>query len=141
MKMLRDESLVDPESRGAILFRRRFRVPYPSFVPLVEEVRQQGWLGSGGADAGGRPGIPLEAKVLSVLHIFGRGTVLDDMFYMGGMSESTAWRVLQSFTSASVNTFETWVGMPTSDECCNKPWKRTIDWGSRVLWGQPMSPI
>ncbi|CAM9671520.1 unnamed protein product, partial [Discosporangium mesarthrocarpum] len=81
MKMLRDESLGDPESRDAILFPCRF--PYPFFVPLVEEVRQQGWLGIGGADAGGCPGIPLEAKVSSVLHI-GRGTVLDDMFFMAG---------------------------------------------------------
>ncbi|CAN0420081.1 unnamed protein product, partial [Discosporangium mesarthrocarpum] len=68
----------------AILFRRRFRAPYPFFVALVEEVRQQGWLGSGGADAAGRPGIPLEAKVLSVWHILGRGTVLDDMFLQRG---------------------------------------------------------
>ncbi|CAN0398423.1 unnamed protein product, partial [Discosporangium mesarthrocarpum] len=78
MKMLRDESLGDLEFRRAILFCYRFRVPYPLFIPLVEELRQQGWLGSGRPDAAGRPGIPLEATVLSVLHILGRGTVLYD---------------------------------------------------------------
>ncbi|CAM9414731.1 unnamed protein product [Discosporangium mesarthrocarpum] len=61
-----------------------FRVPYPLFVPLVEDVWNQGWLGSGGADAAGRPGIPLEEKVLSILHILGRGSVLDDMFLWRG---------------------------------------------------------
>ncbi|CAM9283154.1 unnamed protein product, partial [Discosporangium mesarthrocarpum] len=115
--MLRDESLGDPESRSAILFRRRFRVPYPFFVRLVEKVRQQGWLGSGGADAAGRPGIPLEAKVLPVLHILGRGTVLDDTFFMVGMSESTAWRVLHKFCKCfSQHVFKTWSGLPTNDE-------------------------
>ncbi|CAN0373194.1 unnamed protein product [Discosporangium mesarthrocarpum] len=79
-----EESLGDPESRGATLFRWRFRVPYPFFVPLVGELRQQGWLGSGKADAAGRPAIPLEAKVFPVLHILGRGTVLDYMFFMAG---------------------------------------------------------
>ncbi|CAM9561417.1 unnamed protein product [Discosporangium mesarthrocarpum] len=106
--MLRDESLGDLDSKSEILFRRRFRVPYPFFVPLVEEVRQQGSLGSGGADAAVRPGIPPEAKVLSVLHILGRRSVLDDMFFMAGMSESTAWRVLHKFCECfSQHMFET----------------------------------
>ncbi|CAM9947472.1 unnamed protein product, partial [Discosporangium mesarthrocarpum] len=100
-------------------FRRRFRVPYPFFALFVEEVRE-GWLGSGEADPTGRPGIPLEAKVLpvlSVLHILGRETVLDDMYFMAGMSESTAWRVLHKFCECfSQHMFETWIGLPKNDK-------------------------
>ncbi|CAN0407478.1 unnamed protein product, partial [Discosporangium mesarthrocarpum] len=115
------------------LFRRRFRVPFPFFVPLVEEVRQQGWLGSGRADTAGRPGIPLEATVLLVLHILGRGNALDDTFFCAGMSESTAWRVLRKFASASVNTCsKPGLGCLRVTRNCNKPWKRSIVWGSRV---------
>ncbi|CAN0505209.1 unnamed protein product, partial [Discosporangium mesarthrocarpum] len=75
------------------------------------------WLGSGRPDAAGRPGIPLEATVLSVLHILGRGTVLYDTFFMFGMSESTAWRVLHKFCKCfSQHTLEIWIGLPKSDE-------------------------
>ncbi|CAM9941272.1 unnamed protein product, partial [Discosporangium mesarthrocarpum] len=102
---------------STIFFRWRFRVPYPFCVPLVEEVRQQGWLGSGGVDAAGRPGIPLEAKVLSVLHILGRGIVLDEMFFMAGMNDSTVWRVSHKFCECfSQRMFKTWIGLPKSDE-------------------------
>ncbi|CAN0456160.1 unnamed protein product, partial [Discosporangium mesarthrocarpum] len=97
--------------------RRRLRTPSRFFVMIVKEVRQQGWLGSGGADAAGRPGIPLEAKVLSVLQILGRGTVLDDTLLMAGMSESTAWRGLHKFCDCSSGRmFETLIGLRKSDE-------------------------
>ncbi|CAN0318212.1 unnamed protein product [Discosporangium mesarthrocarpum] len=89
MKMLREESLGDPESRGAILFRRRFRVPYPFFVPLVREVRQQSWLGSSGADAAGRQASPWGRRCYRSF-TSSEEKLLDDMFFMARMSEGTA---------------------------------------------------
>ncbi|CAM9175172.1 unnamed protein product [Discosporangium mesarthrocarpum] len=115
--MLRDESLGDPESKGAILFHRRFHVPYPIFVPPGEELRQQSWLRSGRADADGLPDIPLDAKVLPDLHTLGRGTALDETVFMAGMSETTPWRVLHKFCECFRQyMFETWIGLPKSDE-------------------------
>ncbi|CAM9430383.1 unnamed protein product [Discosporangium mesarthrocarpum] len=115
---------------SVILFLQRFRVPYPFFVPLIEEVRQQGWLGSGGADAPDRPGIPEEAKVLSVLHILRRGTVLDVMFFIWGMSESTAWRVLHKFCECfSQHMFETCIGLLKSDEELRQTMEAYHRWG------------
>lgn len=45
-KMLeKHDLLLDSSSREAKQFRRRFRVPYPFFLSLVEEVKAGGWDG------------------------------------------------------------------------------------------------
>ncbi|CAM9644335.1 unnamed protein product, partial [Discosporangium mesarthrocarpum] len=89
MQILRDKNLGDPGSTIGTMDRPSFRVPLPFFVQLVAEVKQQGWLGTGGADAADRAGIPLRVKVLSVLCILGKGTALNNMFFFIRMSEST----------------------------------------------------
>ncbi|KAG5188752.1 hypothetical protein JKP88DRAFT_303622 [Tribonema minus] len=64
MTMLDNEAqLLDPTSREAKKFRRRFRLPYPMFKELVALVREKGWLPCADADVAGRPCIPLELKV------------------------------------------------------------------------------
>ncbi|KAG5190791.1 hypothetical protein JKP88DRAFT_266780 [Tribonema minus] len=65
MTMLDNEAqLLDPTSREAKKFRRRFRLPYPMFKELVALVREKGWLPCADADVAGRPCIPLELKPL-----------------------------------------------------------------------------
>ena len=59
---------------GGMLFRRRFRVPYPMFEELVKMTRENNWF-TEGCDCTGRPSAPLELKV--VLRILGRGYCFD----------------------------------------------------------------
>ena len=42
--MLRNQDLLDPISRAAKLFRRRFRVPHVFFLTLVRRVIEEGWF-------------------------------------------------------------------------------------------------
>lgn len=64
-KQLQEEELLDHMSEAAKVFRERFRVPYPFFLRLVELSREKQWFSTGGEDARGREGIPVELKVRS----------------------------------------------------------------------------
>ena len=61
--------LLDPASDEAVSFRRRFRIPYPFFVKLVEDVRGQEWFPSPPRDVAGRVCIPLELKVCDMFFV------------------------------------------------------------------------
>lgn len=61
--MLGAEELSCRNSRQAKGFRRRFRVPYPFFLAIVEMVKTRGWFPSRAEDVTGRPCIPVELKV------------------------------------------------------------------------------
>lgn len=87
----------DPTDRkGGVLFRRRFRVPFPLYERLVEMTRSNGWF-SERNDAAGQKCAPLELKILGVLRVLGRGYCFD------GIEEL-------SYISAEVNRvfFHTW---------------------------------
>ena len=94
----------DPTDRkGGVLFRTRFRVPFPLYGRLVEMTRSNGWF-SERPDAVGQRCAPLELKILGVLRVLGRGYCFD------GIEEL-------SYISAEVNRvfFHNW---------CNKFAKR-----------------
>jgi hypothetical protein len=68
-------------------FRRRFRMPYPSFIELVNMAKAsvlfQRWRDDN-HDATGKKPAPIELLVLAALRYLGRGWTFDDL------SESTA---------------------------------------------------
>ena len=61
--MLRNQDLLDPTSRAAKLFRRRFRVPHKFLLTLVRRVIEEGWVPTAEVDGGGRRCIPATLKV------------------------------------------------------------------------------
>ena len=66
-RMLVHPRTKDPtDSKGGVLFRRRFRVPYPLFERLVAVTRANAWF-SERNDAVGRKCAPLELKLLGVV--------------------------------------------------------------------------
>ena len=70
-RMLRSDRINDPTDRkGGKLFRRRFRVPYPIYLQLVDITRASGVFKET-PDAAGNPAAPLELKILSVLRVLG----------------------------------------------------------------------
>ena len=61
--MLRNQDLLDPTSRAAKLFRRRFCVPHVFFLALVRRVNEEGWFPTDEMDVLGRPCLPVTLKV------------------------------------------------------------------------------
>ena len=72
-RMISDPRTADPSTKQHRMFVAEFRVPYAVFQEILEDCRGLGWSGSTAARCGGvgRPGLPLEAKVLSALYRLG----------------------------------------------------------------------
>ena len=83
--------LRDPYSLEAILFRRRFRIPFHMFEQLLNWTKAW-WRTTRkrkDKDASGRPAPDVGLKLLGVLRILGRGSCLDDIKELSGISEPT----------------------------------------------------
>ena len=65
-KMLQLGRCQDPSSKDGKLFRRRFRIPYPLFLEIVEVVRNKNWFPE--VDCTGAPSVPLELLCHTVDH-------------------------------------------------------------------------
>ena len=61
--LLKCEDLGDPATKAAKSFRRRFRIPYPFFLELVELVKRKKLFSTTEKDAVGRQCVPTELKV------------------------------------------------------------------------------
>jgi hypothetical protein len=89
-KMLLDATLVNYGSKSSKLFTRRFRVPFPVFTWLVNLTEE--WcinvLHQQEHDCAGEPRIPTTLKVLGCLRMLGRGTCLDGINELSGISET-----------------------------------------------------
>ena len=76
-RMLKNDRMKDPlDRKGGKLSRRRFRVPYPVYIKLVEMTRAEGWF-SENHNCAGRLAAPLGLKVLAILRVLGRGYCFD----------------------------------------------------------------
>jgi hypothetical protein len=62
-QMLRDPALHDPESHQHRRFMSRYRLPFATFLDVVESARAAGVFGAE-VNAAGRPAMPVEMKVL-----------------------------------------------------------------------------
>ncbi|CAM9629798.1 unnamed protein product [Discosporangium mesarthrocarpum] len=117
MMLGKEEALMDKTSREALKLRRRFRVPFPFSHALVKEVESQGWLGSEMTDSSGRPGIPVQLKVLAVLQILGRGNCFDDIEQLSGMSESRTQRTFYHFCECFArDMYAKWTYVPEGND-------------------------
>lgn len=117
MMLDKKDDLSDPTKPISKTFRNRFRVPYPIFTMLLEATKDHGWFGCGSADASGRPGIPVELKLLAVLRILGRGACYDDISELSSISTSSVGRILHEFCSNfAKDMYAVWVKTPQTDE-------------------------
>ena len=104
-------------------FRRRFRMPYPSFVELVNltkaSVLFQRWSDNN-HDAAGKKTAPIELLVLAALRYLGRGWTFDDLSESTAISEEVIRCFFHRFIQfGSTDLFDRWVVQPTVNEQAN----------------------
>ena len=90
----KNEQLEDLDSSESAVFRRRFRVPYPIFLKIVDAAKARF---PEKQDAAKRPVVPLKLKVLGVLRVLGRATEFDGITELSGISEETMRAFFHSF--------------------------------------------
>jgi hypothetical protein len=111
-----DGKLNNEASRKAKKFRRRFRLPYASFLKLIAEIRTDNWFPlAENNNAVGQVGVPLELLVLGTLRYMGRGWTFDDLEESSGISEETHRLFSHKFWDCGKNhLFQKWVKTPES---------------------------
>ena len=95
-RMLREPALQVVESPARKVFRRRFRVPYPIFVRLVQWAK--GWHERSKYDCCHRERCPTELKVLGYLRMVGRSACFDDVQELSRISASTMHAFFKDFS-------------------------------------------
>ena len=84
--------------KWAALFRRRFCMPYESFLELVDMVKDSNlfdrWKKT---DCCGKPSSPIEVLILGALRYIGRGWTFDDLFKSTRISEEVHRQFLHVF--------------------------------------------
>ena len=121
------QQLQDPTSAEAKLFRLRFRVPFPLYLSLVEWTAE--WFHwspeneLGVHDCVGdspQKRHPTELKVLGVLRMLGRGTCLDGIQELSGISPATMCRFFHRWCAKFVDkVYPQHVYMPRTQEVCH----------------------
>lgn len=88
--------------KGLKKFRRRFRLPYSSYLRLLRLSRERNWFPRAERkDATGRPGTPLELLILGALRYLGRGWTFDDLEEATDVSEEVHRLFLLDFVKVS----------------------------------------
>jgi hypothetical protein len=88
-------------NRKCKLWRRRFRVPFPVFLDLVDICKSELIFGVDSCkekDICGNTICPVEIKLMGVLRVLGRGWCFDDVAEAPKMSLSVAQRSFHQFT-------------------------------------------
>jgi hypothetical protein len=106
--------LFAPNSRKALKFRRRFRLPYASFNELMVDIRAENWFPNNEVcDCTGKLGVPIDLLVLGSLRYLGRGWTFDDLEEATGISEETHRVFFHRFISCGRKIlFPKWVKIP-----------------------------
>ena len=102
-------------------FRKRFRLPYESFLDLVEECKEssyfQQWWGTTYHYYNKKRPVPLQLLVLSVLRYLGRGWTMDDLEEVTVINEETIRQFIHQFIEfGSTTLYNKYVKAPLSTE-------------------------
>jgi len=91
-KLINKPQVWNPRSRIGKLFRRRFRLPFPTFVKLVDKCSHHNIFPPSRH-------LPVELKVLTCLRILGRGSCADEIKELSGelLGESTVHVLFKQF--------------------------------------------
>ena len=107
-KLITRPDVWNPRSRTGRLFRRRFRLPFPTFLTFVEECYQYHIFPPSRH-------LSVELKVLACLRILGRGSCADEIKELSGESigESTVHNIFKQFVKGiAEHLFPIYVNMP-----------------------------
>lgn len=77
LMMQNKQNYTDPTSRNGMLFRKRFRMTFESFVNLVHTVTSENLFPYKSHDVTGRKALSLELKILGALRVLGRSSTFD----------------------------------------------------------------
>jgi len=117
MMMLQDEGLRQPDSAVSKKFRRRFRVPYPVYLDLLDKTEMELGFTRRPLDFLGTQGVPLELQVLGVLRVLGRGTCFDGIEELSLADEETHRVFFHRWTKKfSDKYFTTYIHPPRNAE-------------------------
>lgn len=88
---VREENRLAEDSKLMMKFRRRFRMPHPAYLDLLEKMKTSGdWFGRWQRkDAVGDDPSPLGLMLLGALRYLGRGLTFDDLEEYTAISEET----------------------------------------------------
>ena len=114
-RMLRDPQLSVAGSPAQKIFMRRFRVPHPIFLKLVEWAK--GWHEKTPTEACKRPRCPTDLKVLGWLRMVGRAACFDDVEELSGIKPPTMNAFFHQFSEMGhEHLYPAHVSMPSTLE-------------------------
>jgi hypothetical protein len=108
LSALNDGNGPNVDSRDGMLFRRRFRVPWPLYCKLVVMCQENKLFGENSnleADCCQSEICPITIKLLGVLRILGRNWLCDDVAEATGMGEATIRTAFVTFCTNFVKIF------------------------------------
>ena len=118
-QLIRNPNVSVPNSTMYKRFRRRFRIPFELFGPLVEECKSNNIFASvAELEGNGRSKqIPIEFKVLCALRRLGRDAFADDIAELMDIGEETARQFFLAFIrGVSQRMYDEYVYPPTGEE-------------------------
>ena len=97
-------------------FRRRFRMPYATFLELVMDAKAGNWFPSWmGCNCAGKKSSPIELMILGSLRYLGRGWTFDDLEEATAIGEETHRRFFHQFILVGATTlYAKYVLTPTT---------------------------
>ena len=95
-KLLQNPMLLQPESYIARQFQRRYRLPYPCFLELVNDVKEYNIFNLNNPYSNNLK-IPIELKCMVALRMLGRDLCCDDVFEMSCIPISSCNKIYRQF--------------------------------------------
>jgi len=115
-KLLRMPEMLIPESYFARQFQRRFRLPYPLFLQLVDDAKEFNIFDLQNPYST-RLKIPIELKCMISLRMLGRDLCCDDMFELSSIPLSTCNKIYRQFIKGmSEKVYSKYVYIPKDEE-------------------------
>ena len=115
-KLLSNPLLLIPESYFARQFQRRFRLPYPLFLELVDDAKEFNIFEMNNPYST-RLKIPIELKCMIALRMLGRDLCCDDVFELSYVPLSSCNKFYRQFIKGFANkVYSKYVYVPEGDE-------------------------
>ena len=118
-KQLQNPLLLIPDSYSAREFQRRYRLPYPLFLQLVDECKEVNIFDMSNPYSTNLK-IPIELKILIALRMLGRDLCCDDIFEMSLVPISSCNKFYKQFIKGiTEKLYSRYVYLPEGNELNN----------------------
>jgi|GEM_PF-5395458 len=115
-QILKNPQILIPESYWARQFQRRFRLPYPLFLQLVEDVKEFNIFNMVNPYST-KVKIPVELKCMAALRMLGRDLCCDDVFELSHIPLSSCNKFYRQFIKGiAEKVFSKYVYVPEGPE-------------------------